>query len=156
MLRDLLRILGASCILAGSFLFYYEKNDVIEKNDSTNSELQNQLTTLQNKLDATQKELANLQTATSVAEKSAKEMEKDEKDKKEVKPLIKTVLSIQSGTNSSAVTNSLVRQGILTNNSNFETYLAENNLNGKIQIGEYDIDSSMDIETIAKIITKDK
>lgn len=157
MLQDILRTIGAACILTGAFLFFSDTDEAVEKSDATKQELQSQLATLQTKLADTQKELANLQTATSVAEKSSAEVEDVSDDEElETKPLVKSVFTIQPGTDSSTVVQLLVRQGIINDKTDFETYLATNELSGKIQIGEYDLDSSMTIETIAKIITKAK
>lgn len=152
MIRDILRTLGAACILAGTFLYFIQPDKVSDTSKATTEQLQSELDALQTKLEATQKELAHLQTASSVEQKN----ELNEEEKVEVDPTKKSTFTIPPGTDSATVARSLVDQGIINDTASFEIYLATNGLTGKIQIGEYDLDSTMTIEAIAKTITTPK
>ena len=156
MLRNAVRTLGLACILAGTILYFIQTEDATKVSGATDQDLQGELTALKTKLAETQKELADIQTASSVAESKVVEAEDSHEDELETETLVKSVFSILPGTDSSTVAHSLVRSGILEDSAEFEIYLVANELTGYIQIGEYNLDSSMDIETIAKIITKVK
>ena len=67
--------------------------------------------------------------------------------------ILKTILTIENGSNSTVVSANLERLGIIEDAAIFDSYLEDNNLTGKIQIGEHQVDSSMDFKTIAKEIT---
>lgn len=127
--------------------------DVVNKD-----ELHEEISILQDTLNRTEEELANLQLATSAAEEPANKDKSDNveevDDSEPATPsLVKTLLRIEPGTASSSISYELERSGIIERATEFEDYLATNELSVKIQIGEYDLDSSMSIEKIAKIIT---
>ena len=65
-----------------------------------------------------------------------------------------TVLHIQSGMTSRDISISLEQAGIIQNKQDFEDYLTAQDLSGKIQIGQYELNSSMSLKEIAAIITK--
>lgn len=152
MIRDILRTLGAACILAGTLLYFIQPDKGADTNNATTEELQSELDALQTKLDATQKELAHLQTISSAEQKN----EPNEEEKDEGALAEKSTFTIPPGTDSATVAHTLVEQGIINDTAGFEIYLATKGLSGKIQIGEYNLDSTMSIETIAKIITTPK
>lgn len=155
MIRDILRTIGVACILTGIFLFFGNTGKELIKNDSAQQDLQ--IKDLKDKLNKTQSELSKLQTATSAAQKSKPEkteVNKVGEKELETEVIVKTLFTIQPGTDSTSVGYELVRQGIIKDNMDFETYLTTEDLSGKIQIGEYELDSSMDIKTIVNMITK--
>ncbi|MFD1926560.1 hypothetical protein ACFSFY_00535 [Sporosarcina siberiensis] len=158
MIRDILRTIGVACILTGTFLFFENTGKEPINNDASQQDLQ--IKDLEDKLSATQNELSKLQTATSVSQKSKTEKSEDEnkivekESESETEIIIKTLFTIQPGTDSTSVGYELLRQGLIKDNIDFETYLTTENLSGKIQIGEYELDSSMDIKTIVELITK--
>lgn len=169
MLRDILRTLGAGCIIAGAIIYFTDggnskADSTKDHNVETNEKLKTELQHLQSQLAETKDELARIQLASSTSN-SPKEgtvnqnkgepdvEEEPEKSSVSTELLIKTVLIIESGANSGSVANSLTRSGILNDSAEFETYLEKNGLSGRIQIGEYDLDSSMDMKMIANIIT---
>ncbi len=154
MLREFLRTIGAACLIAGAALYFI--NDIGEKTGDKvgGSELKEEITQLQTKLQRTEEELANLQQATSAAAKSSTEDAVDEIQQETVNaPVVKTILFIEQGDNSTTVANDLARLGMINDTREFESYLAEKNLAGKIQVGEYDLDTSMTTEMIAALIT---
>ncbi|MHA6259490.1 hypothetical protein ACXYMX_06180 [Sporosarcina sp. CAU 1771] len=156
MIREILRTLGGACILAGTLLYFVQTDDDGKSSNETVSGLQAKVDTLQEKLNSTQIELSNLQTASSV---DTKEDDKQVNPQKEEpvdvneEPLENSTFVISPGTDSATVAQLLVEQGILNETAHFELYLEAKGLNGRIQIGEYDLDSTMSIERIAKIIT---
>ncbi|MFJ7971415.1 endolytic transglycosylase MltG [Psychrobacillus sp. NPDC096389] len=64
------------------------------------------------------------------------------------------VLHIQSGMTSSDISASLEQTGIIQNKQDFEDYLTAQDLSGKIQIGQYELNSTMSMKQIAETITK--
>lgn len=154
MLRDLLRTIGAACIIAGTVLYFVGTSDGNAKDDVNKDELHEEISILQKTLNRTEEELANLQLVTSAAGKPANEDETTNVEEASDTPsLVKTLLRIEPGANSSNISYELERSGIIEHANEFDDYLTTNKLSGKIQIGEYDLDSSMSINKIAKIIT---
>ena len=158
MFRDLLRTIGAACIIAGTVLYFMGTSDGKAKDDVNKDELHEEISILQETLNRTEEELAKLQLATSAAEKPTNEDESSEgKEVSETESsapsLIKTLLHIEPGATSLSISDELERSGIIKHAKEFEDYLTTNKLSGKIQIGEYDLDSSMSVDNIATMIT---
>ncbi len=125
-------------------------------------QLQANVEKLQSELAKTKELLATAQTTSSVKENAPKadaekagEKEDDvtESNSPSSDAILKTILTIEDGSNSTVVSANLERLGIIEDAAIFESYLEDNNLTGKIQIGEHQVDSSMDFKTIAKEIT---
>ena len=148
MMRDVLRTLGAGCILAGGILYFTEGSTVVDNTETL--QLQDEVMKLKSDIAKTKEELAIAQTVSST------EKEVSEKDKKTDDSIANTILTIEPGSNSTFVATSLKSLGIIQDAAAFDTYLTDNDLSGKIQIGEHQLDSSMDFETIAKTITTRK
>ena len=158
MLRDLLRTIGAACIIAGTALYFMGSPDGNAKDDANKDELHEEISILQNTLNRTEEELAKLQLATSAAEKptnedGSSESEEASDPESSAPPLIKTLLHIEPGATSAGIAYQLERSGIIKHATEFENYLIKNELSGKLQIGEYDLNSSMSVKEIAKMIT---
>lgn len=160
MLKDLIRIIGSACVIAGAFLYFNPtgiSEDVVES-----ATLQTEIDTLQSKLDKTTKELANLQLSIKEAEQPVEEKPEDtiedaaEDTSSEQNSTDKSILVIEPGMGSTTVANELAKAGIVEDASAFEFYLAKTELAGKIQIGEYELDSSMSYEKIVDVITSSK
>ncbi|MBE1553747.1 endolytic transglycosylase MltG [Sporosarcina limicola] len=158
MIRELLRAAGIGCILAGSILYFTNSGKSVS--DAEIRQMQDEVKNLRGKLSRTNEELAIAQTATSV-KVSIPEIEKnthndESKNDKTVNnssKVIKTTVKIKPGSNSTVVSATLEKLGIVKNADKFNAFLTDNNLSGKIQIGEYELDSSMDFQKIAKMIT---
>lgn len=155
MLNDLLRTIGGACIIAGAALYFTVSTGEDPELITENNDLKDEITTLQSSLERTEEELANLQSLTADAKKSTDELQQEEKQEVEDSQdaIIKTVLVIESGTTSKDVANRLAQSAIIEDAELLNAYLTANDLSGKIQIGEYHLDSSMSIRTIAKHIT---
>lgn len=150
-MQNLLRTVGVACIIAGTVLYFTGSSNDNTKDNVAKSELHAEISDLKENLERTKEELANLQIATSAAEETVNHEEESSSA-----PIIKTILRIESGTTSSSLSYELERSGIIEDTTEFDLYLSTNDLSGKIQIGEYDLDSSMSMSQIAKIITKSK
>ncbi len=68
-------------------------------------------------------------------------------------PITKTILTIEAGSTSKTVANKLERAGVIDSAKELEQYLIDKGLSGRIQIGEHEVDTTMDLDTIARIIT---
>jgi len=64
------------------------------------------------------------------------------------------ILRIESGMTSPDISEQLVTYDIISDESAFNEYLNEQQLTDRIQIGEYDLNSSLSIEEIAALITR--
>lgn len=151
MMRDILRTLGASCILAGGILYFTTDNPEVSNPDVL--QFQEEVNKLKSELAKTKEELAIAQTKSSAEKSDVKaepEVIEDEED------MTKSILIIKSGSTSTFIATSLETLGIIQDATTFNDYLTENGLAGKIQIGEHRLDSSMDFQTIAQKITKVK
>lgn len=159
MIRDILRAVGIGCLLAAGILYFTIDSKV--PSDENTLQLQANVEKLQSELAKTKELLASAQTTSSVKENTPKANAENaggkEDDVTENPPTsatnLKSILTIEYGSNSTVVSANLERLGIIKNAAIFESYLEDNNLTGKIQIGEHQVDSSMNFKTIAKEIT---
>lgn len=159
MIRDILRAAGIGCLLAAAILYFTLDSKVSPDIDS--QQLQATVEKLQSELAKTKELLATAQTTSSVKENVPKvdaentgEKEGDVTESNSSSDaILKSILVIEAGSNSTVVSATLERLGIIDNAAIFESYLEENNLTGKIQIGEHQVNSSMNFKTISKEIT---
>jgi len=161
MIRDILRAVGIGCLLAAGILYYTIDSKSKVHSDEDTQQLQATVDKLQSELAKTKELLANVQT-TSLVKENAPKADAKKADRKEDNitvsnsssdAILNTILTIEYGSNSTVVSANLERLGIIEDAATFESYLEDNNLTGKIQIGEHQIDSSMNFKTIAKEIT---
>ncbi|MDW0117352.1 hypothetical protein QTL97_10435 [Sporosarcina thermotolerans] len=161
MMKDIFRAAGIGCILAGGIIYF---TTPLVTPSSTQHE-QTQLEELQTELERVKKELAIAQTITStetvtpnnpVSTQTEDVAKAEDEQQTAPEPITKIILSIEPGSNSKTVANKLERAGVIDSAKNLESYLIENGLSGLIQIGEYEVDTTMDLKTIASIITKTK
>ncbi|WP_339250560.1 hypothetical protein NSQ43_12190 [Sporosarcina sp. FSL W8-0480] len=165
MMKEILRATGIGCILAGGIIYFTQP---FTTPSSTPNE-QMQLDELQAELDRVKEELAIAQTITSSEKvtssskpastteaKDEDEAKTDEEQQTAPESITKIILTIEPGSNSKTVADRLERANIIDNAKSLESYLIENGLSGLIQIGEYEVDTTMDLKTIASIITKTK
>ncbi len=68
--------------------------------------------------------------------------------------VVTSTLSIRGGMFSSAVAQALQSSGIIKDAGDFDRYLESNGYSERIMTGDYQVDSSMSYEQLAKIITK--
>jgi hypothetical protein len=157
MMKDILRGIGIGCLLAGGILYFTN----LEQDSTDEIQYKAQVDELQTELDKVKKELAVAQTLSSPKvdtagsqETNANEGETDSESSGTTStPITKIILTIEPGSTSKTVANRLERAGIIGSARELEQYLLDNNLSGRIQIGEHEVDTSMDLDTIARIIT---
>ncbi len=161
MIRDILRVVGIGCLLAGGILYFNIDNEI--PSDEEALQLQVEVEKLRSELAKTKKLLATAQTisAAEVSAPKAGKSEGKEDDFAESNPpssdaILNTILTIEAGSNSTVVSANLERLGIIEDAAIFDSYLEVMNLTGRIQIGEHKVNSSMDFQTIAKKITSEK
>lgn len=168
MIKDLLRVLGGACVIAGTILYF--SPDVTTEDESENNRMKTEISTLQSELKTATEELASLQISLKEAEKPSKEKAKEAEEleapeekmtetvDEPVTPpaLDRTVLLIEPGMNSTKVASELENKGLIKDASQFEVDLVKSKLAGKIQIGEYELKPSMSHDDIIKMITSSK
>ena len=123
------------------------------KNDTPNGyELieSTELTTLQNELNTTKEQLANIQMDLKEASKEPEESETIE----EAPTVTNTVLMIRANMTSTDISSTLEQAGVIKNRRDLDDYLIDNELSKRIQIGTYNLNSSMTLAEIADLITK--
>lgn len=69
-------------------------------------------------------------------------------------PAVKAQITITPGSSSSSVANSLADAGIIKNRTEFDKYLEDNGFSEQIQVGTFNVNSSMSYYDIATIITR--
>lgn len=161
MMKDIFRGVGIGCILAGGIL-YFTNND---SNSSVADQYETELNELQSELDKVKKELAVAQTLTSSKSGTTPSQSSDAAEEKAEtkqgaepasKPVTKIILTIEAGSTSATVADKLEQTGIIDSAKELEQYLIDNGLAGRIQIGVHEVDTTMDLDTIAGIITNTK
>lgn len=80
--------------------------------------------------------------------------EKVEEPESEKEKVIQYNLEITSGMYVSEIARKLVEAKIIADKNDFEQFLMDHDYNTKVQIGVFELNSSMGYEEIAKIITK--
>jgi hypothetical protein len=148
--KSTLRAFGIGLFLAGVGLQILNNFGSTDSN-SINSEqsfeqTQKELTDVKQQLAQLQIDLENaqkepLQEATKPAQETSNN-------------LIKIVLEIKPGMKSKDIGTLLENAGIIQSNQNFEDYLNKQYLSRNIQVGKYELNSSMTIKQIAEFITE--
>ncbi|MCG3089072.1 hypothetical protein [Sporosarcina cyprini] len=155
MLRDILRSAGIGCLLAGGILYFVGPSAA----NSPQTNEAGKIKALEQELEAVKRELAIAQRTSSVDQQA--NAHKDTAAKEEATTpsdgqVTKTILTIEPGAVSTKISSRLERAGIIESAAEFDRYLQEKGLSGRIQVGEYEVDSTMDLKTLASIITKAK
>lgn len=155
MLRDIFRSAGIGCLLAGGILYFVgpTATDGPQAND------EGKIKALEVELEGVKKELATAQRTSSADQHASGQKDtaaKEAASSSSNGQMIKTILTIEPGAVSTKISSRLERAGIIKSAAEFDRYLQEKGLSGRIQVGEYEVDSTMDLKTIASIITKAK
>ncbi|MCG7336381.1 hypothetical protein MHZ95_14020 [Sporosarcina sp. ACRSM] len=154
MIRNLLRAIGIGCLLAGGILYMTTSDE--ESAGTDVRQMKEQIAQLQSELATAKQELAVAQTTSSVDTKQKREANGSLPSEDPASSSSHYVLTIEPGANSTVVAAALERAGMVENADEFNAYLTRNGLANKIQIGDHEIDSSMDHSAIARKITKPK
>lgn len=163
MKKSSLRAFGIACFLIGALLttidqfngnipFMSTSND-----DKTIEQYKKTITKLEKELNATKKQVTALEenqsTKTTKVNDSKLKTSKGENNSQDV---VSGTLYIYSGITPYEVGKKLEDLGIVKNGVEMELYLAKPEYAQSIQIGQFELNSSMSIEEIAKIITGKK
>lgn len=162
-----IRAFGMAIFLVGAMLALAERFDVNIGLASSTYSTDKEVASLQKKLDTANKEIASLkeqlpEKATVQSESANGELNDhtsdDEKTNATSKPEdIKTMtLQIYSGVTPYVVAQKLEDGGIISNGVEMELLLANAKYSRSLQIGLYEVNSSMSNEEIAKLITGKK
>lgn len=158
MKRSSIRSFGIGLFIAGAV---FQLHQLTQKEEITSVHTIDEIAynEAQSELKNVKQQLAQLQLDLENAKKEHTSTETDnnaEKTEEEesVVSITKFILIVQSGMNSKDISSTLERAGIIQNSQDLEDYLIAQNLAGLIQIGEYELDSSMTIKQIADKITK--
>ncbi|MFB1080667.1 hypothetical protein [Jeotgalibacillus sp. JSM ZJ347] len=92
-----------------------------------------------------------LQNEVTEWEERVNELESGEPPAEEITRMI---LTIESGMTSPEISSALFSNGLIIDEEAFNDYLTSQQLTDRIQIGEYDLNSTMTIEQIAVLITQ--
>lgn len=154
--KSAIRFLGIGLFLAGAVIQIQlmldedeqAKDDIITPLAYEQS--QSELESVKNQLAQLQLDLENAQKEQATPEQENKVVPTEDSSNGSTN----TVLHIQSGMTSRDISVSLEQAGIIRNKQDFEDYLSAQDLSSKIQIGQYELNSTMSIKHIAEIITK--
>lgn len=150
MIRQLLQLIGVGCLTAGAVLFFTSATISSEDKDSVNQD--KAIAELNQELATVKAALADAQKATKADDKTTVSTQKsDESEKKD--SFTKMILTLSSGDTSKDASDSLEKSGIIKSATEFEGYLTKNGLSGKMQIGQHEVDSSMNFADLAKELT---
>lgn len=162
--KSAIRAFGIALFLIGALLALAARFDLnigLPTKASTNSE---HVEELQKKLEQANKEIALLKEQAKQAPKEnnqktdAPEIKAKDNHKKADTPTNATTMTLQiySGITPYIVAQKLEDGGIIENSVEMELLLANPKYSRSLQIGSYDVNSSMSLEEIAKLITGKK
>ncbi|RCW65366.1 endolytic transglycosylase MltG [Saliterribacillus persicus] len=147
-----LGILVATAILATVYFIEEEPTEIVEQESYTQSEM---ITMLENDGYYIYTEERVLESEIDTQEP----LEDEEQDETETiedsnENTVETItITIEAGTSVNAVADTLFDEGLISNQDDFISFLAENEYGTKIQIGEFELHTGMDQEQIARTIT---
>lgn len=156
-----IRAFGIAIFLVGALLALADRFDINIGLSTVASSSDKEITELQKKLDAANKEIASLKLDKSESideepidnEADSKEQTKDSNESADTKTM---TLQIYSGVTPYVVAQKLEDGGIISNSVEMELLLANAKYSRSLQIGAYEVNSSMSIEEIANLITGKK
>lgn len=156
-MSSIIRGLGIGLFTAGIiFTFVSIPNSSDVSNTAPNGfELikSEELKSLQAELSTSKEQLAQIQLDLEAMSKENTDEQIEEVDEPS-SVQVKTVLIIRKGMTSTDISSILEQTNIIKNRKDFEQYLEDKKLSEGIQIGTYEINSSMTIVEIANLITK--
>ena len=163
-----IRAFGIAIFLVGALLALADRFDINIGLSTIASSSDKEITELQKKLDAANNEIASLkeqlpEKSTAKPESSdkdpvdnevdVKEQTKDSNESADTKTM---TLQIYNGVTPYVVAQKLEDGGIILNSVEMELLLANAKYSRSLQIGAYEVNSSMSIEEIANLITGKK
>lgn len=162
MTKSAIRAFGMAIFLVGAILALADRFDVNIGLATVSSSTDKDVAALQKKLDTATKEIASLkeqlQKKATPAPESATEEQKDsspavEEHTSKLGNATTMTLQIYSGITPYVVAQKLEESAIIQNSVEMELLLANPKYSRSLQIGAYEVNSSMSNEEIAKLIT---
>lgn len=160
-MKNQLRAFGIGIFLAGTFTFIYQ--NFIDPSSSTPNvkagyELieSKELEQMKSELSISKEELAQLQLNLDNIEKIKKQQttQSTSKENNDVPSDGKFLLVIQPGDDSYTIGKTLEEADVLSNAKDLVDYLEGKNLATRIQVGQFELHSTMSLSEIANEITK--
>ncbi|MGE7665740.1 hypothetical protein ACQKMN_08460 [Ureibacillus composti] len=165
MKRSSLRAFGIACFIIGLLYAFSEQWNIPfisqEKNTNSIKKYEEQIAQLEQKLINANKQITQLKEQSSKKENlqtSAPSIEKDheiEGSTSTKNGVVYGTLYIYSGLKPADVAQKLKDMGIVSNSVQMELFLAQPEYAKTIQKGQFELNSTMTVEEIAKIITGD-
>ncbi|MGG0642877.1 hypothetical protein ABE021_02870 [Sporosarcina gallistercoris] len=147
MIRQFLQLIGIAFLTAGAVLYF--TTAPLSSESKGNAHKDKEISELQQQLADVKAALADAQRPSQASDETSAVPESPKKSDQ----VIKMILTLSSGDTSKDASDSLEKSGIIKSATEFESYLTKNNLSGKIQIGEHEVDSSMNFAALAKELT---
>lgn len=153
MIRQLLQLIGIALLTAGAVLYFTQPPFSFDEKASVNKDTE--ISDLKQQLADVKMALADAQQSAQPTKDTKKNDVSAAKNSAPGKqdPVIKTILTLSSGDTSKDASDTLFKSGIIKSSSEFEAYLTKHKLSGKMQIGQHEVDSSMDFAALAKELT---
>lgn len=152
-----IRNIGIGLFLAGAA---FQIEEIVEKDsisstatttDEAYKQAQQELTEVKKQLAELQLDLNAAQQVQTVAPKETAETETPEE---QAPTAASMTLSIEVGMTSSEISEKLADAGIILNKVDMDNYLSDQGLAGRVQVGNYELNSSMSLKQIAETITR--
>jgi len=155
---SIIRGLGIGLFIAGVLFTFLPTSNPTLENAPKGYEIieSSKLNKLEEELSTSKEQLAQIQLDLENMSNGESDREDESKDESNIESpsITNTVLEIRKGMNSIDVSLTLEETGILKNRKDLDQYLEDNKLSERIQIGTYELDSTMTIAEIADLITK--
>lgn len=149
--------IGIGLLLAGAA---FQIEELVEKESisSTATTTDEAYKQAQQELTEVKKQLAELQLDLNAAQQvqtvAPKETAVTETTEEQAPTATSMTLSIEVGMTSSEISEKLADAGIILNKVDMDNYLSDQGLAGRVQVGNYELNSSMSIKQIAETITR--
>lgn len=163
--RSSIRAFGIACFLIGATMLIVDKFGNEESDTANQFKYEQKISQLEQQLEKANEQITNLEQ-TKIPDntnKGASTSDQVEQTETETDPQqtdtddqVKATLHIYSGLTAYDIGKKLEDLGIVKNGLEMELYLAKPEYAKTIQIGQFELNSSMTIEEIANIITAKK
>lgn len=151
-----IRNIGIGLFLAGAA---FQIEEIVEKEEitSTSTITEDDYEQAQQELTEVKKQLAELQLDLNTAQQdqtNATDEVVDTETTEQTPTVASMTLSVEVGMASSEISAQLAEAGIILNKVDMDNYLSDQGLAERIQIGNYELNSSMSLKQIAETITR--
>ncbi|MCK1999010.1 hypothetical protein SAMN04487786_1856 [Paenisporosarcina quisquiliarum] len=151
-----IRNIGIGLFLAGAA---FQIEEIVEKEEitSTSTITEDDYEQAQQELTEVKKQLAELQLDLNTAQQdqtNATDKVVETATTEQTPTVASMTLSVEVGMASSEISAQLAEAGIILNKVDMDNYLSDQGLAERIQIGNYELNSSMSLKQIAETITR--